>query len=153
MINSLFSQNSYAFAARPQQSPQISSAQSESLKNILSNFDANNISETDARNIVDKVKEVSVKPGQPLVLIFANEGFDAKSIGQKAGAEGQRPPPPGGGKGGPKGEINTEALSALTQLLEAKDGEEVTETEWNDFYTGLENQGVDTSKPFIDLKL
>ena len=154
MINSLFSQNSYALAARPQQGSQINVQQSQDLKNVLSNFDPNNISETDAKNIVDKVKEIGVRPGQPLVLVFASEGFDAKTIGQKAGAHGDRPPPPpGGGQGGPKGRVNSEALSALKLLVESKDGENITADEWSDFYTDLEDKGVDTSGPIIDLKL
>ncbi|MGJ8563931.1 MAG: hypothetical protein ACSHXY_10305 [Alphaproteobacteria bacterium] len=154
MISSLASQNSIAFA-QPQMN-QISSAQSDALKNVLSKYDANNISEADAKNIVKDVKDLGIASGRPLTIVFAGQGFDAGSIGEKAGAsKGEKPsgPPPGGGKGGPRGEVNTEAVSALTLLLEAKDGEDVTETEWSDFYAELEEQGVDTSKPFIDLKM
>lgn len=161
MINSLFSQNSYAFAAQPQASQinQVNSSQSDALKNVLSKYDASNITGSDAKNIVKDVKDLGIAPGKSLTIIFAQEGFDARSIGDQAGVgKGDKPsgPPPGGSKGGPagpRGEVNTEALSALTLLLEAKDGEEVTEEEWTDFYTGLEEQGVDTSKPFIDLKM
>lgn len=154
MINSLFSQNSYALAARPQQGSFINSQQSQDLKNVLSNFDPNNISETDAKNIVNKVKEIGVRPGQPLVLVFASEGFDAKSIGEKAGVRGDRPPPPpGDGQSGPKGRVNSEALSALKLLVDSKEGEEISANEWADFYADLEDKGVDTSGPIIDLKL
>ncbi len=151
MISSLFSQNSYAFA-QPQIS-QINAAQSDALKNVLSKYDAGSITEADAKNIVKDVKELGIAPGKSLTIIFAQEGFDARAVGDKAGAGDRPPPPPGGGKGGPKGQVNNEAISALKLLLDSKEGEAVTETEWSDFYSGLEEQGIDTSKPFIDLKL
>lgn len=157
MINSLFSQN--GFTPQPAYQQGINTQQADALKSVLSGYDASNISETDAKNIVSQVKDLGIAPGRPLTIVFAGEGFDAAAVGDKAGVGGgDRPAPPQGkggpnGQGGPKGEVNTEALSALKLLVDAKEGEDISETEWTAFYEELEEQGIDTSKPFIDLKL
>lgn len=155
MINSLFSQNSSALVQHynPMQNAGINAQKMDAIKGVLANYDASNISESDAKEIATQIKDIGIAPGRTLAIVFAGEGFDAASIGSKAGVEGQRPPPPPPGQGGPKGEINTEAVSALKLLVEAKNGEAVTETEWTSFYEELESKGVDTSRPFIDLKL
>lgn len=152
MINSLFSQNGYTPAPAFQQA--INSQQVDALKNVLSNYNASNISETDAKTIISEVRELGVAPGRPLAIIFAGEGFEAAAIGNKAGAGGKEQAPPlPQERSGPKGEINKEAVAALKLLVDAKQGEDITQSEWADFYSDLEDKGVDTSRPFIDLKL
>lgn len=154
MINSLFSQNSPALVQHynPLQNSAINAQKMDAVKGALANYDARNITASDAREIATQIKDIGVAPGRTLAIIFAGEGFDAGAIKGQAGVEGRRPTPPQG-QGGPKGEINTEAVSALKTLVEAKNGEPVTETEWASFYEDLEAKGVDTSRPFIDLKL
>ena len=154
MINSLFSQNSSALVQHynPMQNSGINAQKMDAVKSVLANYDASNISTSDAKEIATQIKDIGIAPGRTLAIVFAGEGFNAASIGNQAGVEGQRPPPPPG-QGGPKGEINTEAVAALKLLVESKNGEAVTETEWTSFYEDLESKGVDTSRPFIDLKL
>lgn len=153
MINSLFSQNSYAL---PQTyNPAINAQKMDALKSILSNYDANNLSGADVKNIASQVKDLGIAPGRTVAIFFAGQGFDGASIGREVGVEGKRSPSPlpPQGQNGPKGEVNTVALSALTRLMESKNGDDVTETEWSNFYEDLDSKGVDTSRPIIDLKL
>ena len=133
----------------------VSAQQADAIKGVLSSYDPNNITEADAKTIVKEVRETGVAPGRPLTIVFASQGFDAQQVGNQAGiGEGQRPPPPPPSEqSGPRGQINTEALSALTLLVESKAGESITDEEWSSFYEDLEGQGIDTSQPFIDVRL
>lgn len=157
MLTSLFSQNSYAAVQRSVMG--VSGQQVDAIKSVLSNYDANNISTKDAKNIATEVKELGIAPGRTLAIVFAGEGFDAAKIGEAGAvggtdrAAGQRPPPPGSGEGGQKGHINTEAVAALTLLLEANESDDISDDQWSSFYEELEAKGVDATQPFIDLKL
>ena len=154
MISSLSTQNNYT--PIPQEVQKINTAQADFIRDTLSNFDADNISESDAKSIVSQIKEAGIAPGRALTEAFAEEGFDAATIGEKSGVKGDRPPPPPpppGEAGGVNGEINSEALSALTLLLETANDTELTEADWTEFYENLEEQGVDTSNPFVDIRV
>ena len=96
MINSLFSQNSSALVQHynPMQNSGINAQKMDAVKSVLANYDASNISTSDAKEIATQIKDIGIAPGRTLAIVFAGEGFNAASIGNQAGVEGQRPPPP-----------------------------------------------------------
>ena len=56
-------------------------------------------------------------------------------------------------KDGPKSNVNTEALTALTLLIESTDDGIISDEQWAGFLESMEEDGVDTSKPIFDLSL
>lgn len=131
----------------------LSDQQQASLKDLLSRYDASNLSETDAKAIVSGIQSLGIKEGAGLATAMSANGFDARSVGDMGGVKGDRPPPPPpGGKGGGAGQINTEALTALQLFVDAYEGNELSQADWTSIMSSLEEQGFDTSKPFIDLR-
>jgi Ca2+-binding EF-hand superfamily protein len=72
-----------------------SSSQAETISSILSEYDADNLSESDAKSIVAAFQEAGIEPSEELVSAMEEAGFDAKEVGTLAGVG-----PQGGGGGG-----------------------------------------------------
>lgn len=99
----------------PQNSTQsLSDEQKTTIEEILSDYDSANLSESDAKSIVESFKEAGIEPGQAFAAELANAGFDARSIGDLAGVGGgQQPPPPSQGSS-----ISSTDLSSVVDYLE-----------------------------------
>jgi hypothetical protein len=116
MINSINSGASMPPPPRTEQN--LTSEQQSVISDTLSEFDVDNLSETDALSIVEAFSEAGIKPGIALEKAVSEAGFDARTIGELANIseEGSRPPPP------PKqssDEISS-MVEYLAELLEEK---------------------------------
>ncbi|MTW21564.1 hypothetical protein [Allochromatium palmeri] len=127
MINSINSNVASAMqqAPRMDKSQSLSEAQQQTIKDTLANFDADNLSASDATSIAKSFSEAGIRPGTAMESAMKDLGFDAKAVGEMAGVEQSRPmgPPPGGGRhggGGQVGQLNLsdEMMSSLNDLLE-----------------------------------
>lgn len=108
-------------------SSSLSSAQRTLIEDTLAEYDAENLSSSDAKAIVEIFKEAGINPSAALESAMSAEGFDAKEIGTLAGVG------KGGGKGpmGPPPPPSEEELSSVEELLESLlslDDEEEDET-------------------------
>jgi Ca2+-binding EF-hand superfamily protein len=74
-----------------------SSSQADTISSILAEYDASNLSESDAKSIVSAFKEAGIQPSEELVSTMAEAGFDAKEVGTLAGVGPQGMTPPAGG--------------------------------------------------------
>lgn len=98
MSNSIGSINSVM--SMPPPPPRSEEALSEEqlllISETLSEFDAENLSESDALSIVEAFSSADIAPGSALEQAMADVGFDAKTVGELANVEhdGNRPPPP-----------------------------------------------------------
>lgn len=77
----------------------ISSSQDEIISSVLADYDANNLSESDAKAIVTAFQDAGIEPSEELTSALDEAGFDAQEIGTLAGvgaqaAGGETPPPP-----------------------------------------------------------
>jgi hypothetical protein len=117
MINSIGS-SSVGYMSSQSQSTQASSLttdQSDFVKETLSGYDAENLTEDDALSIQAAFEEQGIEPTEELAELMAELEFDAQSIGDAGRAEGQRPPPP------PQNSLESvdtdEVVSYLDELL------------------------------------
>ncbi len=78
----------------------LSSSQQETISSILENYDVDNLSQSDAKEIVAAFKEAGIEPGSELESAMEEAGFDAKEVGTLAGVG---PQGGGGGAGGAGG--------------------------------------------------
>lgn len=136
----------------------VTSEQASAVADLLSDYDAEGLSEEDAQSIVSQIKELGIKPGAGLADTLAASGFDAQDLAETAGLSPQGGPP-GGGKGGPppgggqQGQVNSEAIAALNTLIEAADGEDISEDDLNALISDLETSGLDLSKGFVNVQV
>ena len=104
-----------------------SSSQEDTISSILANYDANNLSESDAKSIVAAFKEAGIEASDELVNAMEDAGFDAKEVGTLAGVGGGQsgPPPSGGGMSSSEEEeydaldTNEDGVVSLSELQEA----------------------------------
>lgn len=98
-----------------------SSSISDTISSILENYDADNLSESDAQSIVAAFKEAGIEPSSELESAMEEAGFSAQEVGTLAGVgaaqSGTPPPPPGGG-----GSSSSEAEEVFDALDTNEDG-------------------------------
>jgi len=96
----------------------LSDEQQSLITETLSQFDVDNLSETDAVNIVEVFSQAGIQPSSALEQSMAELGFNAKAVGELAGMPEQanRPPPP------PQqsSEEITSIVDYLTELMKEK---------------------------------
>lgn len=115
----------------------LSDEQKTLVEETLANFDAENLTEEDALAIVDAFKEAGIKPGRELAELTSELGFDAREIGDLAGVEppkGPPPPVPGGDQS-----LNTEDLSTLQSIIDDYDLNDLSEEEEEEIISQLED--------------
>jgi len=111
MINSINSGASMPPPPRTEQN--LTSEQQSVISDTLSEFDVDNLSETDALSIVEAFSEAGIKPGIALEKAVSEAGFDARTIGELANVseEGSRPPPP------PPPTQSSDEISSMVEYL------------------------------------
>ena len=102
----------------PKNEQSLTADQQSFITEILSQFDADNLTQENATSIVEAFAEAGIQPGAALEASLTELGFDANSIGDLANVsgEGNRPPPP------PKQSTEeiTSMVDYLTELMEEK---------------------------------
>ncbi|UTJ05477.1 hypothetical protein [Arcobacter roscoffensis] len=122
MIDSLSALGSYNYTSSSTRSSSDSSLsldQQETIQDVLSNYDSNNLSSSDALEIVSAFQNANIEPSRSFENALSSLGFDAKEIGDLAGVgpqgQGGMPPPP------PPKESEDEISDILSELLYGDD--------------------------------
>lgn len=102
----------------PRSEQNLSDEQKFLMTETLSQFDAKNLTESDAISIIETFSQAGIQPGSALETTMSDLGFDAKSVAELASVseQGNRPPPPS--------KQDEEGVSSmveyLTELMEEK---------------------------------
>ena len=67
------------------QGRQLTDKQAELVKDTLSKYEPNNLTEADAKEIVSSFREAGIRPSKALKEAMSAEGFDAREVIKKAG--------------------------------------------------------------------
>ena len=86
----------------------LSGDQKQLISDTLSKFDANNLTESDAKSIAATFSDAGIRPGKDMAEAMAASGFDARTVGEMAGAQ---LPPRGGSMGQPPEGMNNSGLN------------------------------------------
>ena len=95
----------------------LSQDQIDLVKTTLSEFDPDNLSQSDALSIVETFRSAGIQPGPQLAEVMAESGFDARAVGELAAVAPPPPPPPQQGNA-PTLNIDDESLQQLSDLLD-----------------------------------
>lgn len=93
--------NSSSFSTSSSSS--LSSSQLDTISSVLEEYDANNLSQSDALEIVAAFKEAGINPSSELESAMEEAGFSAQEVGTLAGVGPQGGAAPQGGGGGQGG--------------------------------------------------
>lgn len=154
MTNSIGSINSGMSMPPPPRSNQpLTDDQQSLISETLSEFDPENLSESDALSIIEAFSSAGIAPGSALEQAMADVGFDARTVGDLAnvGNDGNRPPPP------PKQDAVdiSSMVEYMSELLEATlaatENSELSEEEKKTIYEQvMEKFGIDEGDSIID---
>lgn len=134
--------------------------QQKLISDTLTEFDPDNLSESDALSIVESLSDAGIQPGKALESALSDLGFDAKSIGDLAGVSGpengDRPPPPP--PAAQSSEEVSDLIDYLTELLEEKlaesSAESLSEEDKDSIYAQVsEKFGFENDSSMINLKV
>ena len=94
MIGSINGNNGMMPMGRPEMRGQaLTDEQKQTVTDILSNYDAESITEEDAQSIFESFREAGIRPGEGMRETIEAAGFDAGQLRELGRPEG---PPPGG---------------------------------------------------------
>lgn len=119
---------------------ELSSSQLDTISSVLANYDANNLSESDAQSIVAAFQKAGIEPSEELASAMEEAGFDAQEIGTLAGvvAQGQAGmtgAPAGGGGGG----MSSSEEEEVFDILDTNEDGTVSFAELEEYY-GTDDQ-------------
>lgn len=142
-------------------SPPLTPEQRSGLAKGLANFDPNNLSASHAKDIVSQIKDLGIAPGRGLAAAMADAGFNEREVAQKAAVnkQGSPPPPPPSDAAANSPDIqtssavNSEAVEALKRLIEGYAGHDITDDDWTDILTAMDDRGYGLSRTLLDVKL
>jgi hypothetical protein len=147
--------------ANSQQS--LSETQKQGLSELLSNYDAANLSDEDAKSLTDGIKELGIQRGKELAQALGDAGFDARALAEQAGLKGSQGQggPNGGSKGGTppvdaKGPDSSavQTLQSVVEQLQDLLEENTEDTDYSAKLTEiLEESGLDPSEPILDYRV
>jgi hypothetical protein len=119
-------------------SSSLTTDQQAFISDLLSQYDAESLSASDAQEIVIALQEAGIEPSKAMESTMAASGFDAKEIGDLAGVGkgdgGSRPmgPPP------PKKEEMSSVSDLLESLLSSDDEDDSSTSSLSSFQTILD---------------
>lgn len=138
MIDSI---SSGGFTPPPQLARSLSDEQSSAVSSILENYDADNLSADDAKDIASQLKDAGIQPGKGLADAMAQNGFDAREVGKLAGIE-----PPQFARS-----LSDEQSSTVSSILENFDAENLSAADAKDIAVQLKDAGIKPGKGLADV--
>ena len=149
MINSI--NTNIPAAMRPE--PKLTSEQSETVLSVLEQYDAETLTESDAKTIVQTFKEAGIRPSGELKSLMAEAGFDAREVADLSGITGAdsgvKPPQPP-----VQSRVNNEALQQLQDILNNyQDLNQLSEQEQQQLNQSLFDAGLLAPGALITLQL
>ena len=134
----------------------LSDSQLDTISSVLEDYDASNLSESDAQEIVAALSDAGIEASGELESALADAGFDAQEIGTLAGVGGPQGPAGGGG-----GEANSSSSSDEEEDYDIMDTNEdgvVSFAEMQEYYStsddySTENLSADQQNALDNLQV
>lgn len=120
----------------------LTDEQKETIAEILSNYDADSLTEEDAKAIFEAFKEAGITPCAGMKEAIEAAGFDAEELRTLAGENQAPPPPPSPNFDTQSTSLNQSALQSLQTILNDYDLSELSEEEQNELLTRLQEAGL-----------
>ncbi|APW65838.1 hypothetical protein LPB137_08200 [Poseidonibacter parvus] len=143
---------SFGFEA-PSGSESNSSSPEEIISSVLADYDADNLTQSDAQAIVAALKDAGIEASEELASAMEEAGFDAQEVGTLAGVGPQGGAAPGGGGGAMSSseveevfdelDTNEDGVVSLEELQEAySSSSEDSTTVTSEQQKALDNLGI-----------
>ena len=123
---------------RRQQNVALTDEQKSTIQDILSKYDAENLTEEDAQAIFEEMREAGIPPGPGMKEAVEEAGFDLEPFKP----EGPPPPPPP--QGGMNQELDVESLQSLQNILNQFDLSNLSAEDEESLFSQIQQAGFMT---------
>lgn len=130
---------------------ELTSDQTNTISDILSQYDPENVSEDDAKSIFQAFKDAGITPAKGMKEAIEAAGFDSEDLRSKGLGDGNMPPPPPQSTSS-SASINLSALQSLQEILSQFDLTNLSETDQTSLLTKLQDSGLISTGSVIDIK-
>jgi hypothetical protein len=138
----------------------LTDEQKQKIADILSKYDAKNLTADDAKAIFKAFKEAGITPAKGMKEAIEAAGFDAEKLRAEGMPEsdkaGRRPPPPppssSDSSSDSSGTVNVSALKSLQDILSQYDLTNLSADDQTSLVSKLQEQGLLNTGYLIDLK-
>lgn len=121
-------------------SSSLSSSQLETISSVLEGYDSDNLTQSDAMEIVAAFKEAGIKPSAELESAMEEAGFSAQEVGTLAGVAPQAGAgPQGGGQGGGGGAMTSSEEEEEYDIMDTNQDGVVSLQEIQEYYGGSDS--------------
>jgi hypothetical protein len=135
----------------------LTDEQKQTVADILSNYDADNITASNAKEIFQKFADAGITPQAGLKEAIESAGFDAeqlRELGMPEDQQGQMPPPPPPSSSSTSGSatgINASTLEKLQSVLDQYDLTNLSSDDQNSLVSQLTSMGLLQSGSLINI--
>ncbi len=130
---------------------ELTSDQAQTISDILSQYDPDNVSEDDAKAIFQAFKDAGITPAKGMKEAIEADGFDAEDLRSKGLGDGNMPPPPPQNTSS-SSSINLSALQSLQQILSQFDLTNLSDSDQTSLLTKLQESGLVSTGSVIDIR-
>lgn len=131
----------------------MSLEQKAGLQSLLQNFDSAKMSEDDAKALVGGIRELGIDSSRALGNALNRAGFEPAALVEKAGLLDETKALNDPGKGNSRGEVNNEAIQALSVLMDSYGGVDLTDDDWSEIFSDMKDKGIDLSQSLLDIRV
>jgi len=129
---------------------ELTDDQKSTISDILSQYDASDVSDEDAKAIFQAFKDAGITPAKGMKEAIEAAGFDADDLRSRGMSDQGMPPPPP--QSTSSSSINLSALQSLQEILSQYDLNDLSETDQNSLTSALELSGFIYPGSVIDIK-
>lgn len=150
MVSAIQGVSSMMGGMMPQKTEALTDDQKNTISEILSKYDAENVSTEDAVAIFEEFKEAGITPTRGMKEAIEAAGFDAEDLRSKGLSDQGMPPPPQ--QSSTSSSINLSALQSLQEILSQYDLTNLSETDQTSLVSALESSGFIYPGSVLDIK-
>lgn len=114
----------------------LTDEQKSTIQDILSNYDADNLTTEDAQSIFEAMRDAGIPPGSGMKEAVEEAGFDLEPFKPSG------PPPPPPSQGGMKKELNVDSLQSLQTILNQFDLSDLSAEDEESLFTQIQQAGL-----------
>jgi hypothetical protein len=130
----------------------LTDEQKAKVKDILSKYDPNNLTDADTKSIMDAFKQAGIQPSKDLQDAIKADGFGSTKLSKMLKPHGHKPPEgSANSSSSSSNSINTSALQSLQDILSQYDLNNMTSDQQTDLLSKLSDSGLLTSGNTIDI--
>ena len=148
MINSIQGVSSMMGAGMMSKSQGLTDDQKNTITEILSQYDPDNVTEEDAQAIFQAFKDAGITPTRGMKEVIEAAGFDAEDLRSKGMTDNQMPPPPPPSQ---SSGVNLSALQSLQEILNQYDLTNLSEEDQTSLTQKLMENGFLQPGSMVDL--